>query len=112
MKNRATLILMEQLLMILVFAVTAAMCLGIFAEAQQLSGQTARREEAAFLAQNGAELLKSGVSPDRMALPEGYSLQLQKMEGSISGLAVGIITVFWQEEPVFSLETGWQEVLP
>ncbi len=112
MKNKASLILMEQLLMILVFAVAAALCLGIFTGAQRLSQRTRRHEEAAFLAQNGAELLKCGGSPERMQLPEGYSLTLQRRDSEIPGLGRGTITVFWQGEPVFLLETGWQEVLP
>ena len=59
MKSKATLFLMEQLVMILVFALAAALCLGVFARADAMSRQLARRDEAVILARNAAELLKA-----------------------------------------------------
>ena len=42
MKNRTSLVLMEQLVMVLVFALAAAVCLTVFAEADRISRETAR----------------------------------------------------------------------
>ena len=61
MKSKATLVLMEQLVMLLVFALAAALCLNVFARADEISKQTARRDEAVLIAQNAAEILKSGT---------------------------------------------------
>ena len=58
MKSKAPLALMEQLVMVLVFALAAALCVQVFV----LSGQTSRRNEsrdrAVVEAQNAAEVLK------------------------------------------------------
>ncbi len=109
MKNRASLALMEQLIMLLVFALAAALCLRVFVEAEQLSQKIAQREEGAFLAQGAAELLKSGSSPEELELPEGYELQLQPQE-DLPGLEAVEITILYENNPVFTLKTGWQEV--
>ena len=57
MKQKTSLLLMEQLVMILVFALAAARGLQIFAKADAISQETARRDRAVVLARNAAELL-------------------------------------------------------
>ena len=59
MRNRAPLALMEQVIMILVFAVAAALCLQAFAWAQQRSGDNAARDQAMIRLETAAEVLKS-----------------------------------------------------
>ena len=63
MRSKAPLALMEQLVMVLVFALAAALCVQVFV----LSGQTSRwnesRDQALVEAQNAAEILK-GLSGD------------------------------------------------
>ena len=63
MRSKAPLALMEQLVMVLVFALAAALCVQVFV----LSGQTSRwnesRDRALVEAQNAAEILK-GLSGD------------------------------------------------
>lgn len=58
MKSKAPLALMEQLVMLLVFALAAALCVQAFSAADSLSRQGERRDRAALLAQNTAEMLK------------------------------------------------------
>lgn len=58
MKSKTTLSLMEQLIMILVLALAAALCLQIFAAADRISRQCQERDRAAIEVQNAAELLK------------------------------------------------------
>lgn len=125
MKNRASLILMEQLVMVLVFALAASVCLGVFVKADQISRDTARRDEAVLLAQNGVEVLKSCAGDlekaaqlldgtctdtDLTAQNGELTLKVQLVESGITGLGQAQLSVYRDEELVFSLQTGWQEV--
>lgn len=58
-RAKAPLILMEQLAMLLIFALSAAVCLRVFAWSQQLSQLTRDRDDAALLCQNTAETLRT-----------------------------------------------------
>ena len=58
MRSKAPLVLMEQLLMLLVFALAAAVCIQAFALSDQLSRQCADRDQAVIAAQTTAEVLK------------------------------------------------------
>lgn len=60
MKSKAPLILMEQVVMVLVFALTAALCLRMFVLADRLSVKYAATDRAVIEAQNAAEWLKQG----------------------------------------------------
>jgi len=59
MKSKAPLALMEQLVMVLVFALAAALCLQAFILADQTSRRNAERSRALTEAQNAVEMLKS-----------------------------------------------------
>ena len=67
MRSKAPLVLMEQLVMVLVFALAAAVCLRLFVGAENIAQETARRDEAVIVAQNAAELLKAGYSEEEAA---------------------------------------------
>ena len=120
MKNRTSLVLMEQLVMVLVFALAAAVCLTVFAEADRISRETARRDEAVLIAQNAAEVLKatSGdaeraktvLTPDAVA--EGFRMEIEMLDSGLALLGKGEIRVCWKENLLFSLQTGWQEEGP
>lgn len=114
MKHKASLILMEQLVMILVFALAAALCLQVFARAEGISQETARRDEAVVLAQNAAELLKAtgDLEAAEGLSREDYRVQVIGLESSVPGLALAEIQVMFREDLLYSLETGWQEALP
>lgn len=109
MKNRASLVLMEQMIMVLVFALAAALCLRGFLKAEEISTRTARRDEAVWIAQNAAELLKAGREP---AVPyeSGFTLEIQEENTDIPGFQQAEIRVSYQEELLFTLTAGWQEV--
>ena len=108
---KGNLILMELLVMILVFSLAAAACLGIFAQARLMTEETARLDEAVALARNAAELLKAGRS---LEILDTGALKLDISEDftEISGLKQVEITVFYEEEPVLALTAGWQEGSP
>lgn len=59
MRSRAPLVLMEQLVMVLVFALAAAICVRAFALADTLSKGDAARDAAAFRCQSMAEVWKN-----------------------------------------------------
>lgn len=105
--------LMEQLIMILVFALAAALCLQVFAKADTIARQTACRDEAVQMAQNAAELLKhTGEIGDVHSENDHFSLVIRQEESEISGLAQATVTVSCDCGASFSLRTGWQEVAP
>lgn len=58
MRNRSTLTLMEQLLMVLIFSLASALCLQVFAKAHKMSHEIEMRDAAILLAQNAAEIIK------------------------------------------------------
>ena len=59
MKSKAPLTLVEQTVMILVFALAAALCLRVFVWADGKSRDNTARDHALLCAQNAAETLKS-----------------------------------------------------
>ena len=59
MRNKTFLVLMEQLVMILVFALAAALCLQAFVFARRTALRHEQRDQAVQEAQNTAEAMKS-----------------------------------------------------
>jgi len=59
MKNKVFIVFMEQIIMILVFSICAAICLNIFFYSQKVSEKSALKAEAALVAQNIADKLKA-----------------------------------------------------
>ena len=113
MKSKASLSLMELLVMVLIFALAAALCLQTFAKAQTISLETARQDEAVLLAQNGAELLKSGMAaPEVEALlsEEAHRVQIQVLPQEIAGLTKVQISIFWEDTEWYALLVGYPEV--
>lgn len=127
MKNRASLVLMEQLIMLLVFALTASVCLRAFIRADQIARETALRDQAVVLAQNGAETLKAcdgnlekaahilGGEAGRNGLTvhsDELRLEIELTPSGILGLGTAQVRVVRIEtgKLLFSLTVGWQEV--
>jgi len=119
MRNKATLVLIEQLVMVLVFALAAAICLQAFVRAEQISRQTELRTEAAFAAQNAAEMLQIHKDIDKTIDVLGgqnghveydaFSLSVASAETSIDGLESAKIEVFdMDQQLLFSIHTAWQ----
>lgn len=112
MRSKTSLFLIEMLVMVLVFALCAALCIQVFARAEEISLETARQEEALLTAQNAAELLRSGMTAETVTQTLGgdYGLRIEPLRTEIPGLRKAQITVYFEEVPLFSLVTGWQEV--
>lgn len=124
MKNKTSLAMMELLVMVLVFALAAALCLGIFAKTDKMSQQTELRDGAVLMAQNGAETMKACAGDmDRVAqvlggradgktaeiYADGYRMVLTCLDSDIPGLGQGSIEVYWEENLLYTVWTGWQE---
>lgn len=115
MKSKGTLVFMELLVMILVFALAAAVCLQVFAKAAEISARTAQLDEASILAQNAAEILKAtqGDMEKAQSLSNGtFHLEIERSIPEISGMGQAEIQVYFKEDLLVSFHTGWQEVLP
>jgi hypothetical protein len=88
MRSKAPLALMEQLVMVLVFALAAALCVQVFVLSDQTSRRNEARDRAVLAAQNLAEALKGG----------DVSTYLSEMQGSVNGNS-GVIVFYdadWQ----------------
>ena len=111
MRSKAHLVLMEQLVMVLVFALAAAVCLRLFVGAENIAMETARQDEAVIVAQNAAELLKAGCGAEEAAQAGGvYDVKIQKLSSEIPGLEKVEISVFFEEKELYSLTVGCREV--
>lgn len=59
MRSKAPLVMMEQVIMVLVFALTAALCLQMFVLSEKISKTTEAGDHAVEEAQNAAETIKA-----------------------------------------------------
>lgn len=114
MKNRAVLSLMEQILMVLVFAVAAAICLRVFTVADRMSKDAASVDAAYLLAQNAAEEIKntrgaplaeSGCEREE----NGLLLKAEPVETGNRFLGGATVTVFDGEKILCELPVRWQK---
>lgn len=128
MKSKTPLVLMEQLVMVLVFALAAALCLRCFVRSDQLSGRNALRDEAVLCAQSAAETLKSCRGDYEQAArlldgqwdsgkvtaqtQEGCTLLILPRETDDPLLGSADIEVYCpkEHELLFGLTVAWQEV--
>ena len=139
MRSKAPLVLMEQMVMLLVFALAAALCLQAFVKSDAASRRSEARDHAVILAQNAAETIRYyggdmgnalsqaseelGVSCAQGLLWQDYDedwnpdnngvyrLLAQGVPTDVPGLWVVRVEVLEGEspEPLFSIEVAWQE---
>lgn len=84
MRSKAPLALMEQTVMILVFALSAALCLRVFVWSSQKSKRIEARDRAAVEAQCAAELIKRCGS-DGMDVDGALKAAAEEMNGVCDG---------------------------
>ena len=58
MRSKASLVLIEQLMMVLVFSLAAVLCLQAFVQADRISRESEEQDRAVVQARNAAEVLK------------------------------------------------------
>ena len=137
MKSKAPLILMEQMAMLLVFALAAALCLQAFVKSDSLSSRSRDRDRAVTLAQTVAETVRaSGGSPGQAIAAEAeklgyrcdqsvldqsfdgdwtavdgegaYRLEVQSAPTEVEGLHAAQVSVWAEQDVLFSIEIAWQ----
>lgn len=124
MRNKAPLALLEQILMLLIFALAAVLCLRAFLWSDDASRQSARRDEALIFAQTAAETVKAhggdfaaaaailGGTVEDSALVitcDDYTLRVEK-EAPAPYLGRADILVEVKGDTLFTLPVAWQEV--
>lgn len=141
MRSRAPLALMEQMIMLLVFALAAALCLQAFAKSDRMSKQSEARDRAVTLCQSVAETVRSNgsnfnTSAEQLGLEFGqgstmfryydenwepasglegaaYCLSVSGLYDTPPGLGKASVSVSEAEgETLFALEVAWQEEVP
>jgi hypothetical protein len=139
MKNKAPLPLMEQLIMVLVFALAATLCLQGFALSDRTSNRQKARSQAVIRVQNAAEILEYtagdyGMASELMggvwdgetwricydeswqeipvdrANRSVYVLQATPMEMDNRFLGGALICLSSSKEKLFEINAAWQEV--
>ena len=129
MKNKTPLILMEQLIMVLVFALAASICLRVFVYSNNISKNNETLSNAAFEAQNLAEELKAtkGESFESwqeenntfyISFDENWQqtsenstyLVTALKENAVEGICKYTITVTENNDLLFRIPVAWQEV--
>lgn len=124
MRGKSPLVIMELAVMLLVFALASALCLGAFALAEDVSSGCAERDRACVMAQNCAETLhfyggdfaaaaeSLGAEWDgaRLKLCEdGLCLCAAETDSGHALLGTAEISVYaFDGERLFTLDCGWQ----
>ena len=139
MKSKAPLLMMEQMVMLLVFALAAALCLQAFVKSDELSQRSQRRDEAVTAAQSAAEIVRHCQGDlDRSAALLGaerhggdsdgllvaydqdwniaqgtmrYHLGVVLEDSGVDGLGKGHVSMTEADngETLFELDVAWQE---
>ena len=120
MRSKTPLVLMEQLVMVLVFALAAAVCLQIFSLSDRLSRKNEAVAEAVLIVQNTAEELKYSYGHSLLEWEnadgvyfleeEEYRIEAKMEETEITGLQKVHLQVLDEGEVLFDLPVAWQEV--
>ena len=131
MRSKAPLVLMEQMVMLLVFALAAALCLQAFVRSDSASRHSEARDRAAVLCQSVAESVHSSGGLDAAAQQLGfqfsqdllwmdydedwnsasngtYLLTAQGLPSDTPGLNLARVAVDQDGEVLFELEIAWQ----
>ncbi len=120
MRSRTPLVLMEQLVMVLVFALSAAFCLRIFVLSDRISRENEATTHAALLAQNTAELLKGRGSSWEQVLEaqgwkntaDGWQMEYNKAWEPFTAASVarcGMEEEPWRRVPRYRIEVREEE---
>ena len=122
MKSKAPLVMMEQMVMILVFALAAALCLQAFVLSDSLSERGEARDRAVLLCENAAETLRLGPKETYVAYydenwqqreePSVYRLEVEGLPEDLETLYRARARAARESdgEELFRLDYAWQEV--
>ena len=135
MKNKGVLVLIEQAVMLLVFALAAVLCLRAFVWSDMTSKEISARDGALIQAQNAAEVLKHSAGDFCVAAGQmggswdgetwvvlydehwnvtddmhTYTLRAASAPGGTEYLGRAVLAVYQDETELTVLEVCWQEV--
>ena len=110
MNSKSALSLIEEIIMVLVFAIATAVCLRIFVYSSDLSEKNDVLSHAVIEAGNAAEILKSsdGDIEKALELSDG-DIRIEPVDSGSEYLGKAKITVLNEGEEVYSLSVSWQE---
>lgn len=122
MRSRAPLSLMEQMVMLAVFVLAAAVCLEAFVKSEEQSRASEARDRAAVVCQNAAEAIRHAgrAEAGRQDYDEdwtpvsgedgAYRLEVREQESPVPGLGRARVQVSARDgETLFELDIEWQE---
>lgn len=109
MRSRAPLALMEQMVMVLVFSLAAAVCLRAFVLADQTSRRSAVRDRAVVAVQNTAELLKQTRGAYRPPAGKDWSVTVCPVDSGSELLGAADVVAADEAGELFRLRVEWQE---
>ena len=113
MKNKVVLSMTEIVVMVVVFAVAAALSLQLFAAAGSYSEKCALRDEALLRAQTAADILKAtggDIEAAKAALSEeGLEAEIEEEASGLEHLGRAEIRLFAGGEELCRLRVCWQE---
>ena len=133
MRSKAPLAMMEQMVMVLVFALAAALCLQAFVKSDRMSKEMEARDRAVVLCQNVAETIRSTggnweETCDLLGMPfpnagmydenwtpvdvgdSVYQLWIEPLDSGVDGLGKAKISVTkYGLNVIFEIEAAWQE---
>ena len=105
MRSKAPLSLMEQMVMLLVFALAAALCLQAFVKSDQISRQSEARDRAAAVCQSVAEAVRHNGGDLKEAMTQVNGTE----PGQRDGIWFANYDESWQ---VITYEEGGRDPLP
>ena len=98
MKSKAPLALMEQMVMLLVFALAAALCMQAFVKSDEVSLSSDTKSSAALAARNVVEAIRhNGGSPEQ-ALKSAAAMLGGNCEGQPATVDVGMLLYIFYDE--------------
>ena len=111
MRGKGTLSLLEQSLMLLIFAVAVALCLRGFLAAELTARENAALDEAVLQARNVAEQLKHTKGAWEEKAFSDHVVTVRREASEVAGLEKAEVIVTDKEgKALFSLPVAWQEV--
>lgn len=103
--KRTNLFLIELVFNLFIFALCAAVCVGLLLHARRISQESEQLNQAVSLAQSAAEALRSGQSLPEA--PEGY--EITSLLSQEEGLVNAEILILCQGETVYTLNSSWPD---
>lgn len=116
MKSKTTLSLIEEVIMVLVFAIATAVCLRIFVHSNSLAASHEMKDAAVSEVRNAVEVLKQTHGDCEKAREYAdasgpFVLYIDELDSGSEYLGKARVYVTSGTEEIYSLVASWQEVV-